>query len=123
MAIEGKKMIEEDQPKFAEFMTLLSQSYNQEIVEARMNIYFKVLAADYSIEQLHKALPKILKECKFFPSIAEICEATDHECYRNLDGQPMQKWAIEAARRRAMSDQAQVEPGRPRFKLTRGSDL
>jgi hypothetical protein len=53
----------------------MAKAYGKDSITAeRLEIYTNVLVDELTIEELRKAFSKILVQCKFFPSIAEIIE-------------------------------------------------
>ena len=40
-------------------------------------VLYATMLAEYTIPQLNAAMKKIIRTCKYFPSVAEICEAAD----------------------------------------------
>jgi hypothetical protein len=69
-------MTEKDSNKFSERMTDEALAYPQSgaMTSARISIYFESLSG-YELETITAALQSLRYRCKFFPSIAEICEA------------------------------------------------
>jgi len=68
-----------DKPEFLSIMTVLSEIYDTEVSDAKIEIYFEALKGT-SIEQLKLATAEHVKTSKFFPKPAELIEAEpDHD--------------------------------------------
>jgi hypothetical protein len=71
---------------FNKVMEDLCQAYEKDIPKERAKIYYDVLKEEIDNEDMTKMLPIVLKDCKFFPSIADIMSAV-----RDIDYMPRLK--------------------------------
>lgn len=65
------------QETFNQVMETLCQAYEKDIPKERAKIYYDVLKDEYDDEDIIKMVPIVLKECKYFPAIANIVDAIE----------------------------------------------
>src|SRR5215472_452965 len=60
-------------------VAFLAEAYGVEITKARSEIYIRSLASELSQAEIELACSEIIKECKFFPSIAELFSMVENQ--------------------------------------------
>jgi len=74
------------QEVFSDIMNKLSEAYEKDIPKERAKIYYDVLKEEIDNEDFTRMVPILLRECKFFPTVADIMSAV-----RDIDYMPRLK--------------------------------
>lgn len=64
-------MRETDKPKLIALLTILGEAFRQSVSEVTLQAYWMGLA-DLPADLLGKAVQRAIRQCKFFPSVAEL---------------------------------------------------
>lgn len=71
---------------FSEVMNKLSEAYEKEISKERAKIYYDVLKDEIDDQDMQRMLPILLRECRYFPTVADVMSAV-----RDIDYMPKLK--------------------------------